>query len=276
MMVIDPGVTSRQTLSQHGQPRTSADQVSGLVTQIHELVEAVSQCVCGAAHGSTDEFVDDDEVVHGVVLGLLDESEREALWVLPGVGASQRRLDLSLQELGHARRRGINVKALVPAISPIACRRVDEPETRVAQVPVSDVLVLDGRVALIRPQSTDSGGRAAVLREPGTTRVLHHLILDAWRSAVSFEQAVRFRERVHRPTTRLILSSLWQGDIDEVAARKIGISVRTYRRYVADIMHDLSAKSRFQAGVRAAELHLLASAVPDLPAPRSPVAPSRC
>ncbi|NEE20393.1 response regulator transcription factor, partial [Streptomyces sp. SID7499] len=49
---------------------------------------------------------------------------------------------------------------------------------------------------------------------------------------------------------------------DEVAARELTVSVRTYRRYVAEIMTLLDATSRFQAGVRAAELGLLGSAGP--------------
>ena len=35
------------------------------------------------------------------------------------------------------------------------------------------------------------------------------------------------------------------------------VSLRTYRRYVAEIMRELGANSRFQAGVRAVELGLL-------------------
>jgi DNA-binding NarL/FixJ family response regulator len=36
------------------------------------------------------------------------------------------------------------------------------------------------------------------------------------------------------------------------------VSLRTYRRHVAEIMRELDANSRFQAGARAVELGLLA------------------
>ena len=42
----------------------------------------------------------------------------------------------------------------------------------------------------------------------------------------------------------------------QAAARRLGTSLRTYRRRVAELMAALEAGSRFQAGVRAGELGL--------------------
>ena len=49
---------------------------------------------------------------------------------------------------------------------------------------------------------------------------------------------------------------LTTGLTDEAAARRMGMSLRTYRRRVAELMRLLEAESRFQAGVRAGELGL--------------------
>jgi hypothetical protein len=54
-----------------------------------------------------------------------------------------------------------------------------------------------------------------------------------------------------------VLSFLAVGSKDATAARELGMSVRTYRRHVAEIMRRLDAVSRFQAGVRAMELGLV-------------------
>jgi|SRR5450755_63951 DNA-binding CsgD family transcriptional regulator len=51
-----------------------------------------------------------------------------------------------------------------------------------------------------------------------------------------------------------------KGFTDEVLARKLGMSVRTCRRHIAAMMHDLDAVSRFQAGARAASHSLLREA----------------
>jgi DNA-binding CsgD family transcriptional regulator len=50
-----------------------------------------------------------------------------------------------------------------------------------------------------------------------------------------------------------MLRLLALGATDEVAAAQLGISVRTVRRMVAQIMNRLGARSRFQAGVKAAD-----------------------
>jgi DNA-binding NarL/FixJ family response regulator len=51
---------------------------------------------------------------------------------------------------------------------------------------------------------------------------------------------------------RTLLSLMSRGVADGCAARSLGISMRTYRRRVADLMERLGASSRFQAGVLAA------------------------
>jgi DNA-binding CsgD family transcriptional regulator len=51
---------------------------------------------------------------------------------------------------------------------------------------------------------------------------------------------------------RFILQMLAAGRKDEQIARSLGLSLRTVRRRVADLMADLGCDSRFQAGVEAA------------------------
>jgi hypothetical protein len=53
-----------------------------------------------------------------------------------------------------------------------------------------------------------------------------------------------------------VLRALGSGVTDEAAARQLGMSLRTYRRRVAEVLVSLNAGSRFQAGVRAGELGL--------------------
>ncbi len=52
---------------------------------------------------------------------------------------------------------------------------------------------------------------------------------------------------------RLLLQLLSLGAKDEAAARHLGVSVRTVRRMIADLMRRMDARSRFQAGILAAE-----------------------
>ena len=50
---------------------------------------------------------------------------------------------------------------------------------------------------------------------------------------------------------RLLLDQLARGAKDEQIARTLGLSLRTVRRRVAELLDDLEASSRFQAGVEA-------------------------
>lgn len=55
-------------------------------------------------------------------------------------------------------------------------------------------------------------------------------------------------------TDRTVLRALAAGHTDEAASRRLGVSLRTYRRRVAALMTALDAWSRFQAGLRAREI----------------------
>ncbi|MFE7278338.1 hypothetical protein [Streptomyces sp. NPDC057623] len=59
------------------------------------------------------------------------------------------------------------------------------------------------------------------------------------------------------PLSREVLRQLSRGVKDEVAARELGMALRTYRRTVAHLLDLLHADSRFQAGYLAAQRNWL-------------------
>lgn len=63
----------------------------------------------------------------------------------------------------------------------------------------------------------------------------------------------RRRWRRPSPVEKQVLDLLDRLGKDEVAARAMGVSVRTFRGYVADLMARLGAADRFQVGARAKE-----------------------
>ncbi|MFJ2196152.1 LuxR family transcriptional regulator [Streptomyces violaceusniger] len=129
-------------------------------------------------------------------------------------------------------------------------------EVRVARIPLLAALIVDGQAALVCADSA-AGRRASTLRDSGVIETLQTLFDGIWRTALSASERIELGERSRGEMVRPILERLQLGATDEVAARELAVSVRTYRRYVADIMALLGANSRFQAGVRAAELGLL-------------------
>lgn len=129
-------------------------------------------------------------------------------------------------------------------------------EVRVARIPLLAAFIVDGRAALVCADSA-VGRRASAIRDPGVIETLQTLFDGIWRNAVVVNEQVDLGGHARMEMVRPILEWLRLGVTDEVAARELSVSVRTYRRYVAEIMALLGASSRFQAGVRAAELGLL-------------------
>jgi DNA-binding CsgD family transcriptional regulator len=121
----------------------------------------------------------------------------------------------------------------------------------VPEVP-ADGLVIDGTAALV-PTGRPGTAGVAVFRLPSVVTTVWELFERIWPGAVPFlatdlpetaELTLRQRE---------VLTLLWEGHTDESAAARLQVSVRTIRRTVSDIMNRLGARSRFQAGAKAAD-----------------------
>ncbi|MFD2414714.1 BTAD domain-containing putative transcriptional regulator [Amycolatopsis pigmentata] len=119
-----------------------------------------------------------------------------------------------------------------------------------AEVPM-EALVIDG-TAVVLPADGSTG--ATIFRSPGVVTATAGLFERVWQAAVPLIPAeLPPAEEVLTHRERDLLALLCSGSTDESAAAKLGISVRTVRRMVADIMNRLGARSRFQAGVKAVD-----------------------
>jgi DNA-binding CsgD family transcriptional regulator len=125
---------------------------------------------------------------------------------------------------------------------------------------VERLIVFDRRVAFIpwhRPDRRIPG--AAIVQEPAVVAFLCRMHESAWQSAQPFEPDRVEYEQAADTLQASILRLMAQGLKDAVIARRMGMATRTCRRYIAAIMEDLGATSRFQGGVRATRLGLLAA-----------------
>ncbi|MFJ1654626.1 LuxR family transcriptional regulator [Streptomyces sp. NPDC088337] len=127
---------------------------------------------------------------------------------------------------------------------------------RIARIPLMTSLIVDGRTTLV---CTETAGerQASVLRASSVTQCGQTLFDTVWSHAVDATAWVCLGAHARVELVQQILHYLHTGATDEAASRELSISVRTYRRHIATIMEILDARSRFQAGVRAAELGLL-------------------
>ncbi|MEV5676406.1 MULTISPECIES: helix-turn-helix transcriptional regulator [unclassified Streptomyces] len=130
-------------------------------------------------------------------------------------------------------------------------------EVRMSKGELREALIVDGRTALVQSGNGSAGRHAAVISDPAAVGALDLLFAGAWANARPVADELRLDRSLRGALARRILEQLRAGRTDDVAAREIDVSLRTYRRHVAEIMRVLGANSRFQAGVRAVELGLL-------------------
>ncbi len=177
--------------------------------------------------------------------------------------ASARREVLIISGSGNARfgrldhenlRRGVRYRVLFPDAArlsgPLNQLSLAGAEVRTeAEVPMEG-MVIDGTVAVLPAD----GVGAAVFRLPGVVASTVGLFERIWPGAAPLIPAdpdavgpgLTSRERA-------LLDLLCAGATDESAGARLGISVRTVRRMVADVMNRLGARSRFQAGMKLAD-----------------------
>ncbi|MEU6351087.1 helix-turn-helix transcriptional regulator [Streptomyces sp. NPDC047072] len=113
---------------------------------------------------------------------------------------------------------------------------------------------MDRRTALVQIDPEDSRKGTLLLTEPGVIAPLVALFEQVWDTAIPLGHECRAGGDGPSPRERALLSLVTQGHTDESAAAQLLISARTARRIMASLMERLGARSRFEAGVKAARL----------------------
>ncbi|GHH84867.1 hypothetical protein GCM10018793_50700 [Streptomyces sulfonofaciens] len=98
----------------------------------------------------------------------------------------------------------------------------------------------------------EAGPPAVTVSEPTTVGVLCATFDQLWQDATPFGANHSGCTTISGDLKVAIVRLLAQGHKDEVVARRLGLSVRQCRRYVKEIMDELEADSRFQAGAKVA------------------------
>jgi DNA-binding CsgD family transcriptional regulator len=113
-----------------------------------------------------------------------------------------------------------------------------------------------GPKTVVGPRDPDNAGAGPVLLHgAGHVRAASWMFAQAWQTASPFARepgAISLSS-----WERQVLEQLASGIKDEAAARRLGVSVRTYRRCVTDLCERLGAASRFEAGMRAVQAGLV-------------------
>lgn len=182
----------------------------------------------------------------------------------PGGNRDPEALNDALTRDTEALARGVRMRTLyhhtarfnAPSQSYVAQASALGAEYRTAHELFGRLIVFDREVAFI-PDTSDAWG-AVVIREPNIVHFLCEVFEQVWTLAQPFSNAAADGlEMISREIDGKIVKMLAAGLKDETIARRLGISLRTARRHIADIMQSLGAGSRFQAGVLMASRGLL-------------------
>ncbi|MER6011747.1 helix-turn-helix transcriptional regulator [Streptomyces bluensis] len=121
------------------------------------------------------------------------------------------------------------------------------------------MIIWDRKAAIVAADSDDTAAGATVLRAQGLVTSLCALFETFWQAAEPLDaNPPSANSDELTPQQSEVLRLLALGHTDETVAKRLGVSSRTARRISTTLMHHLGARSRFQAGVHAAQRGLVA------------------
>lgn len=254
-----PDQALRRVIDDEGRRLLSAqEQLDALRRMLPAL--AAEHMVAGEPRGEAVgiEVVAHDRIVE-VVQSLTARATGDLLWIRPDQWRipEGQAVDAWVADLLRSGRRS---RVIYPARAleeaPAAVRRraeLGEHVRLLADVPGR--LAVLGEAAILREDLAAGAGRVLVLRQQALVAMARALFEELWQRAVAVPGLEG--ESAQSPSRRLLLERLAHGIKDEQIARELGLSLRTVRRRVAEVLDELGASSRFQAGVEAVRRGLI-------------------
>lgn len=205
--------------------------------------------------------------IYDTLLEIARTTRKEAISVLAGPPPSPDMLVASREQDIELVQRPLAVRILYPmeyAGLPHVARYAQELTEAGAKVRFGDrlphrLLVFDRRVA-VAPVDYNSDDRipghgAIVVREEILARSLGHLATTMFRRGRPLDEAVARVDKPSGPSPldQRVLLLMASGLADAGCAQRLGVTDRTFRRYVGSLLTRLGANSRFDAGVKAVE-----------------------
>ncbi|MEZ0075120.1 LuxR C-terminal-related transcriptional regulator [Planotetraspora sp. GP83] len=245
------------------------NELNAEIRRVLSARDAISVFVEDKQEGERAATVLDIERVEGLqrVRQRLDDlaffSYKETLCLHPGGPWNRAMIDAALPLDTRSLRRGLALKGVYhpealddPAMMSYLRELVSlGAHVRLTEQPMDRMLIYDRGVAVVPIDPKESAKGALLVREPGLVSQLVIYFEGMWKSAVDFREFTEpsTEEPNLSEMEQRVLEVMATADKDEIAARELDISVRTYRRYVADLMARLGAVNRFQAALRAKE-----------------------
>ncbi|MCX5205561.1 hypothetical protein OG897_29385 [Streptomyces sp. NBC_00237] len=262
LIPVSPQIAAAQAVGPHeAELARAAAHARSVRDELHSLMPRYTAALRARTHRDAVEPLPDLAAVSAM---LSEESARcreEAFTVQPGGGRPEHRLRDAVERDLAMLARGIRLRTLYQhtARSSLSTQGYVETLTAagaeyrtVSELP-DRAVVFDRSVAFLPRRSGDCSGESAVLvRDPDVVAYLCRVFDQHWSGATPFHgpSEAAYKE-VGQSLRRTLASLLAEGTKDEVIARRLGVSLRTCRRHIADLLEELGAESRFQGGTLA-------------------------
>lgn len=227
-----------------------------------QLIAEYAELKTGAVRSPVQELTGLDEIRDRIAALAMDLRD-EIMTFAPGGGHKPESIEASKPHDERLLERGIrmrtiyldsvrNSQATVDYITWLASLG---GEVRTAPELPTRMIIFDRATALIPVSSDDSAAGAAVLTGQGTLAALCALFDSVWTQAEPLSALPAPARNADGLTAQEVtaLRLLAQGLTDEAIARRLGVSPRTARRVVTDLMERLGARCRFEFGMRAVQ-----------------------
>lgn len=230
------------------------------------LARAVPLLVAGTARPAEGDVDDqrpiDGEVTTGgnpmpLIAALIAQSKGDLAWLRPDQWRISREREIAMMDVirdlvaeGRRSRAIYPVRVLQDAPDVVRDRAAAGEQIRVLpELPTRMFVIGTSHAVLPEPLGYVDEPRS-LIRQQGLVEALLLLFECLWERATPLPSP----DRAGRTPDlrRFLLQQLAAGEHDEQIARRLGLSLRTVRRRVADLMSELGADTRFQAGVEAA------------------------
>jgi DNA-binding CsgD family transcriptional regulator/sugar-specific transcriptional regulator TrmB len=257
--VVDPDIGLRTALArQQAELARRHQEVAESQAAIASLIDEFGQAQSGSSVAAKLLGMD---AVNDRLERMAREVESEVLTFMPGGAQSPAALERACRNdtLLLARRvqiRTIGLDSIRNDAATLAHARFltdGGAEFRTSAILPPRMVVVDRHAALVPLDPADTRKGALYVTGSGIVASMVALFEHVWSIATPLGAAADPDRQGLSGQERALLQLLAEGLTDEAAAARLGFSQRTARRMMADLMERLSARSRFEAGLKAAQ-----------------------